>query len=491
MMSLKKQGAMAIKWTSLSTIVVAIIQFIQLIVLSRLLDSTSYGLMGMIMVVVGFAQIYSDVGISNALMYKQNITQEKLSSLYVLNIMSGVLVYIIIVCISPLISYFYNESRILLPLIIVSLIFVIIPIGQQFQVLLQKELKFNILAKVDIIAVVSGFISAIIFAVLGYGVYALVGAQLTIAIIRAALLLSLGRKLWVHRLHFRLEDTKEFISFGLYQMGEKTLHYFSSNIDYLLIGRFFGAEALGYYNIAYQLIIIPVQRINPIVTQVAVPLFSKLQYEKERLQKGYITVINYLSLVNFPLYFLLFSTAPVLIPFVFGEQWTNSIPLVQILCAMGLVRSTISPNTSLSVATGRAELGFYWTIISMVILIPCISFGAYLYEVRGIAIGFVVAQVILAIINYNFFVKKLIGYCSSEYISAQAIPFIYCIIMAISVVGLSFLTKDVNDITQISIQIISGVVMYGILNYTLGKRKLMDIVDLLMRRERRSEQNSA
>ncbi|PWV93812.1 PST family polysaccharide transporter/teichuronic acid exporter [Paenibacillus cellulosilyticus] len=479
-MSLKQKGAAASKWTSLSTIVVTLVQFAQLAILSRLLNPSDYGIMGMITVVVGFAQIYSDVGISNAIIYRQDISRQQLSSLYYLNVLSGVLVLLVVLAVSPLIAWFYNEPKLLTPLWWVSLIFIIIPIGQQYQVLCQKELKFNQLAIFDILSYSLGLVVAITSAWMQAGVMSLVLGQLTVSSVKTLCLVLVGMRSWKPGFHFKFNEVKEFIKFGAYQMGEKTIHFFSTNIDYIIIGKMFGTQVLGYYTFAYQLAIIPVMKINPVVTQVALPIFARIQHEKKKLREGYLTVLQYLSMINFPIYAGLIIASPLFIPIMFGDKWNGSILFIQVLSLMGLIRSTIQPNNSLLLAIGRADLSFKWTVISMFVLLPSIGIGVTVGQAEGIAWGYVVAQCILSFMNYRM-IRRVIRTNWLEYSWVFIRPLSYCLCMMGYVWGIRSMSQGA-PIVKLVLVLIGAVLLYSLLTWIFSKSVVREILRLVLKK---------
>jgi O-antigen/teichoic acid export membrane protein len=151
--SLKAKVIHGIKWTSLSTGLRSIIQIVQLLVLARFLSAEDFGLVAIVMIVIGFSQLFMDMGISNAIIHKEKITVTQLSSLYWLNILSGLSLTIIVYITSPLVASFYNEQAITPLLQLLSLSFLINSTGNQFRVLLRKNLKFDLLAKIEVFAV--------------------------------------------------------------------------------------------------------------------------------------------------------------------------------------------------------------------------------------------------------------------------------------------------------------------------------------------------
>ncbi|MGK9250927.1 MOP flippase family protein [Paenibacillus humicus] len=482
-MSLKSEGMKGSKWTSLSTLTVSAIQILQLVILSRILSPVDFGIMGIIQVVLGFANIYSDAGISNVILARDDLNSKNLSSLYVANLFSGLIVTIILIAAAPIISFFYNETRLTFPLIMISIVFLIIPFGQQFQVLFQKNLDFNFLAKIDMISNFSGFFVAIITAVINPNVMSLVYGQMTISVIKALLLCFFGGKKWRHSFYFNFNDIKENLAFGAFQIGEKTVHFFSTNVDKMIIGKIYGTEILGFYSFSYQLIIIPVLKINPIVTNIAVSLFSRVRNDKDKLKKGYLSIVNYLSVINFPIYFGFILVAPLFIPIFFGEKWSPAIEIIQILSLMGLLRSTISPNTTLTVSNGRADLGFYWTLITMCSLVPSLYIGSSVNGIIGMCWSLVIGQGLLFVLNYFFIVKRLIGDCLKEYIYSVLKPFLIAIFMFL----VGYFLKDFIDNQTLSLFITIGVsgIFYLFLNLIFNRKISMEFYGLLLRKNKK------
>ncbi|MRR18423.1 MAG: colanic acid exporter, partial [Deltaproteobacteria bacterium] len=309
------------KWNGVATGVTAGLQFVTLIVLARILAPADFGVMGMIMVVIGFAQAFADMGLSNAIIHRQDTSADQLSSLYWLNVLAGVGVFAVICAGAPLVVRFYHEPRLQNLLYLTALIFLITPLGQQFQILMQKELRFEGLAKTGIASAAANSVVAVTLAFGGFGVYSLIWGQLAGAAVKVVLLLKIGWGDWRPRFHYARRDIKGYASFGLYQMGERTINYFNANLDYLLIGSLLGAKALGYYTLAYNLIIRPTAMINPVITTVAFPVFAKMQHDRDGLKEGYLKVMQLLSFFNFPLMAGLAVVAPLAVPVVFGDQW--------------------------------------------------------------------------------------------------------------------------------------------------------------------------
>jgi lipopolysaccharide exporter len=183
-------------------------------------------------------------------------------------------------------------------------------------------------------------------------------------------LVSVGWRRWKPGLHFARADLKGYLGFGLYQIGERTIYYWAANIDYLLIGRYLGASPLGVYTIAYQLVVMPVSRLNPILTKVAFPVFSRRQDDPAALRRGFGELTELVALVTFPLLVGLGVVAPIAVPAIFGPDWQPSVVLVQIMAVMGLLMCLSNPLGAALLAKGRADVGFWLNVASTAVVDP-------------------------------------------------------------------------------------------------------------------------
>lgn len=406
MYSIKKQAATGVKWSALSVILGTILHFVKLSVLGHLLKPEDFGLMALVLMVISLAQAFMDLGMSNAIIHRQNVTHEELSSLYWLNILAGFIIFIIIVAFSQIIGEFFNQPTLPFLMICASLICLITPIGQQFQILMQKELEFERLAKIEVLALIVNFIISILSAICGYGVLALIWGQLSQSICRSALFACLSWNKWHPELHYQYNDVKKYLSFGIYQMGEKSINYLSANIDYVIIGKFLDPHALGAYTLAYQIVMIPLTKINPILTKVAFPVFAKKQIDNKALQRGYLEMIKIIAIISFPLLVTLAISSPVFVPLAFGAQWESTVRLIQILSICGIMKTLGNPTGSILLAKGKADVGFKMNLIIFILNFIVFMIVAP-YGVYAIAYSYSLLSLIYFGLGYHV-IKKLI-----------------------------------------------------------------------------------
>jgi O-antigen/teichoic acid export membrane protein len=227
-------------------------------------------------------------------------------------------------------------------------------------------------------------------AVRGYGVLSLLMGALVTAAARSAYLVVCGLPRWRPRLHFHPSDLKPFLSFGLFQMGERSLNYLAFQLDKIFIGSLLGAQALGYYAIAYELMSRPLQIINPIFTRVAFPVFANLQDHEQRLRNAFLQLIRVVATLLMPVYFGMMVLAEPLITVLLGRGWEASAFLLQILAILGLFYSIGNPFGSLLLAKGKANIAFYLNVLAA-ILYGAAIWGGSAAGTAGIAWALVLA----------------------------------------------------------------------------------------------------
>ena len=484
-MSLKQKALTGIKWTSISAILSALLQFGQISILARLLDSQAFGLMALILVVVNFSELFMDLGITNSIIQKKNILTKELSSLYWLNIFLGIMITLVVWNTSWVIANVIFHEPILENYIkLVSINFVIMSLGQQYKALLLKELIFNLISKIEVFSYLLGVICSIIFACVGYEVESLIYGLLINNIVRTILLLIVGTKRYRPKLYFNFNDTKRFLNFGLYQMGVSIVNYFNSRIDTLIIGRVVGAVALGFYTIPFNIIIQPSIKINPIITRVLFPVFSEIQDDINTIKKSYFKVLSILTYVNLPIFCGLFFISPVLIPVIFGENWSPSILILQILCGVGFLRAIGNPVGSLLMAIGKVDLEFKFNVIKTIIQIPGIYLGAKTGGILGAAVVYLVLQIFYAFFNYFYLLRNVFGPCFKDYLKTFIPAIKPTFIMSIIVWACGKIITTNNEILIMTLQILVGVLSYLIISIFYNNWIIIEVKELIKKRRK-------
>jgi len=479
---INKKADAGIRWSSISLTYLAMIQISMSIILAQLFTPKEYGIMGLILIILGIGMLFSDVGVSGAIIHYQRISKSQLYTLFWFSFIISILIFIILNLLSSVISIFFNEPK-LTPLIqITSIIFLIIPFGQQFETLLKKKLEFKSLAYIEILNSTILAIISILLAYYGWGVVSIVIGYILKSLVKSILMFFIGLKIWKPKFKICFSGIRNYLSFGLYQMGERSLNFFNLNIDKILIGKFLGATSLGYYNIAYNLTSYPINLFNKIFTLVSFPYFSKMQNNIKVLKERYFDLIEIISFINFPIYFFLILISPYLIPLLYGTQWYPSIILVQILSIANLFRCIGNPIGSLLLAKGYAKLGFLWNIIATIIYPLMILFGIFIGGINGAAIFILFSYLILFYLFYYFLLKRIFGPCLKEYLRSFGMNLLF----SFSAFSVSLLGGEIYQtqlyLFKLFLYISIGIIVYFSLIIIFKKQFLIEFIKRFLKK---------
>jgi O-antigen/teichoic acid export membrane protein len=258
------------------------------------------------------------------------------------------------------------------------------------------------------------------------------------------------------------------------------MNYFNTNIDGMSIGRLVGPTMLGYYQVAYNIIIIPSRRINPILTKVFFPAFSLIQDDQLRLRKNFYKLLNILNFVNFPIFFALMVLAEPFIVVVFGAKWLTSVPILRILCGVGLLRSLGNPTGSLMYARGEARRIFLFNVYKVFLQVPGIIAGAYFGGALGVAIAFLCLQVFFSSFNYTFLIRNAVGESLSEYLNVFREPLIWSVAMALVMYAVKYLLHGQPDVVVLTVCLVAGLITYGLFFISNKKETPLELKQILL-----------
>lgn len=369
-MNIREISFWGLRWSIVEKVSLAIVGFVQLLVVVRYIGKADLGLMAILNTVLSFAGIFSDLGLGNSILHKQEKNHNKLSSLFWFYVMTGVLLNILFVLISPILAYFFEERALTPVMIIASFTFSINGFALLYQAIFYKELDFRVLSQIQIAVTGASFFCVIILAVLGYGVYALVIGVVVRSTVNVIFLTLAGKKYFIPSLYFKMQEVREHIRFAIFQTGERIINTINTQSDVLIVGKLLGTEVLGVYDIFKQLLSRPMQLINPVITRISLPVLAKVQAEPARAGNLYIRQIQYLASVNFPIYiFLALSSEPVIYYFL-TETWLSPTTnlLFILFCMYYMVYTIQNPIGTLIIATGQVHRSFYYNLVILFFL---------------------------------------------------------------------------------------------------------------------------
>lgn len=485
MSTLKSKAASSVKLTSVSMIIGSVLQLIQLVVLGRVLGPEIFGIIALVQIVIQFSQLYMDMGITDAIIQKEKIGKIELSSLYWFSIMIGFAMFTILFFTAPLIAGIFQQQQLEGLIRVVGLSFLILPFGQQFQTIATKNLEFVNVTKYEILATLTGVITTLFFAVyVGAGAWSLVFGNIGNALVRTVpwFIIGFADRETRPQFIFSFEKIKDLLVFGMYRLGTTTANFFNTKIDQIIIGIMMGPQILGLYSMAMNLVMQPIQKLNPMITRVSFPVFSKIQKDKLRLQKGYLFIIKLIMTINAPLFAGLFVLAPFLVPILLGEEWGNVIVLVQVLSFYAIFRALGAPSGSLFTAVGKVRWSFYWQLSLLFIVPVVVYFSSLSGDIIIVAFAMGLLRFVLFFINYFSRIRFIIGNSLSSLVQAIFVPVFHSLIMAAVLQVLILQLSRVNDTSIIIVNVLTGVVIYTILMLMFQRKLISEVKSFFVKK---------
>ncbi|MBA7617844.1 Teichuronic acid biosynthesis protein TuaB [subsurface metagenome] len=477
-MNLKTKTIQGVGWSGISQIARLLIQFGITAILARLLTPNDFGLLAMVVVFTNFVMIFRDFGLTAALIQRKEIIEEHLSSCFWINILVGFLLTLVFVVLAPFISRFYSKVGLNRIIMILASTFFISSFGIVQGALFTKKMNFKPLAIIEISAVTISGAIAIVLAFSGFGVWSLVWQQIVSNLVRVFFLWIFSS--WKPKFVFRWYRAKELLGFGLNLTGFNFVNYFNRNLDNLLIGRFLGSAPLGFYNLAYRLLLFPLNNISSVIGIVMFPGLSMIQDDKNKVCYIYIKATRYIAVITFPLMMGILVVAPQFIIVIFGLQWERSIFLVQILALVGLWQSIGSTVGWIYQSQGRTDILFKWGLFSVTIITIAFIIGLR-WDVEGITIAYAFAAFLLMYPNFAI-PFKLINLKVSFFVKQFKSIFLATIGMGGIVFILRYYMENTlgeNDLFILIATVITGVISYAGLLFVLDKSLYHEVFQLL------------
>jgi lipopolysaccharide exporter len=463
-MSLRNKTISGAKWSAMATVIIISLGLIQMTVLARIIDSHQFGLLTVALVIIALADTLSDFGIANSIIQRKEISNLELTTLYWLNVGLGLVVCVAMFLLGDVIADALNNPD-LAPLIkTLAFAFVVIPHGQQFRALMQKELEFSKIGSIETFSVLAGFTFTVVTAQYWPVAMTAIWGYLVNSLVRTALFGFFGRKIYRPGLHFSLASVASNLRFGAWLTADSLINYVNTNLSTLVLARILGASVAGGYNLAYNVAVVPPMKLNPIITRVLFPAFAKIQDDIDKLRVNFYKLLSVVGIINFPALLGLMVVANNFVPLVFGEKWVSIIPILQLLCVVGLLRSIGNPIGSLLMAKARVDISFKFNVFKTFLFIPAIIVGGHMAGALGVTLGFLLVQIINTVLSYFVMIKPVLGSSYRQYIQSIWLPFYLSLPTLVVSWALGVALKGHLPLASLlAVQIAAGVLAFGVM----------------------------
>ena len=397
--NLKSKTGKAFGWELVGNYGGQISGFIISIFLARLLDPEEFGLVGMSMVFISILKVFMDMGFASALIHNKDNTSITYSSIFYLNIFAGLMFTILIFFAAPLIGEFY-ENNIVTDLVrLLSITFFIGSFNIVQGTILRKNLDFKSLTYRSLISQLIGGLIAVIFAWIGYGVYALVIQQIVVALINTVLLWKISG--WYPKLEFSWAEIKKLSGFSVYVFAAQSVNQIIRQSDTLIIGKVFSPATLGFFSRANSLNSLINKNAISSFQKVFFPALSTIQNDDERFERVFLKVINLVSGISIFLTGVFFLSGEEIIIGLFGEKWQPSVVIFQIIIIKGFTYPISAMIVNAFLAKGKSKENFHYGNIRKVLQITPFYF-AFVYGFKEYLFATVGASLIAWVLNMFF-----------------------------------------------------------------------------------------
>ena len=350
-----------------------LIQLAGIVVLARILSPRDYGLVAMVTTIVGAGELLRDLGLATAAIQASVLTREQRDNLFWINTCVGAALAVLVYLGAGGLAALYREPQLAAVAQALSVTFLLNGLAAQYRAHLTRELQLGSLALITVLAQAAGLATAILLALDGAGYWALVGQQVAIA--TATLMLLVGVAGWLPGVYQRAARTRMLLRFGWNLLGINLITYAGRNAAPILLGARFGADLLGLYDRALQLVMVPLNQINAPSTTVALPVLSRLKHDREKFAAFLLQGQTMLVHAIVALFAFACAQAQPLVGLVLGEQWRDVVPAFQILAVAGTFQAASYATNWAFLALGLTGSYLRYTLVSRSLLLAVILLG--------------------------------------------------------------------------------------------------------------------
>ncbi len=413
--SLDRTLVRGLAWTGAARAVTQALSWLSTLVVARLLDPADYGVFGMAMVVVGFVQLFAEIGLGSAIVQRREMPRDDLARLGGLAALVGLGLAAATLTLAPPIAAFFREPRVAGLLAVMGLAF----LASGFQVLpyglLTRDLRFDRAAIIDGLESVVFATTTLTLAVLGFRFWALglgfVAGKIVAAVAAAA---ACPHPLAWPR---RLGDLRDAIQLGGHVVGSRLAWYLYSNADFFVVGRLLGTAPLGAYTIGWNIASIPVDKVSAVAGRVTLPVFSAVQRDNASVARYLKAMTEGLAVITLPISVGLCLVAPALVGLVLGPRWQPAVVPLQILSAYASVRALLTLYPQVLIAIGDARRNFRVALLLAAVMPVAFIVGAR-WGTTGVALAWVVAYPVVAIPMVVRYTLRRLGVAPADFVTA-------------------------------------------------------------------------
>jgi O-antigen/teichoic acid export membrane protein len=456
MSDLSQQAKSGASWLAISQIIQPAWEFVVGIVLARMLTPKDFGIVAMGIIFFSLASAISNMGISNVLIQKNKLEQIDIKTSLTIAVFSSGIIFFSLVLVSYFVNSFFNEPLAGEVLRVFSFNFIIGGVAMIPAAIMTKEMRFRAISIIDILSsVIYGF-SALLMAYMGYGLWSLVYPVLLSALFRCVASCIVAS--YIPKLGWHNKTAVHIFKFGGGLTVASVLNYTARNLDFFIIGRFLGSAQLGLYKRAYDLAVIPKEKVADSLSRVLLPFLCKIRDDTVWTKSAFLKTNKTIALVCIPVLLFSFLSAPEIVSVLYGDQWTGAIRSFQIMSLGGIFYALFVPFGSVLVAFGKTRSYLLLQTVYSALLLVFTLVGVK-YGIEGVSLG--VVTTLFVVLNVSvYFVKNVIALSLIDFICNLLLPLLIGISIVIVLVSSHAFLALTSNIIKLAINTVLATSTY-------------------------------
>ncbi len=455
---LASRAAKSSIWIFITKYLARIFSLLKLIILARLLNPNDFGILGIAILTLNIANTFSQIGLQTWLIHKSGDIKPYLDLAWTASLIRGLVLFIIIFSLAPYAAAFFGASDAAAVIKVISLSVLLSGATNVSLVYFQKELQFQKLFKYELIGALADFIVSVILAIALRNVWALALGLLAGDAVRVSISFLLYP--YRPRFDFKPKQIIEMFHYGKWIMGSSIMLFLSTQGDGIFVGKFLGAATLGLYQMASNISNLPATEIGVAISQISLPLYSKLKSDLKGLKNAYLNILKINNSLSTLIAVLIITISPEFTKLLMGEKWMPIVPIMQVLVLAGVARSISSCSCQLFFAVGKPEVEARWQFFRLIALIIMIYPLSLRYGMIGVALA-VLLSILISNIGFALNALKIIELGAKDLLSAILIPIICGIITILFVTGIKQPVEP--DLLRLIIAVVTSISSYLIL----------------------------
>ncbi len=474
--TLKARMARSMLWLASSKAVVQVLSLISTLAVARILDPSDYGTMAVVTLLVSVSAMLSEFGAGGAIIQFPALEKRELNGCFWLTLGLALAIYALLAVSAPLIADWFHNPALVSVLRVAGLALPLATLRVVPESLLRRAMRFDSIARAHIVAAALCIPTVIALAVNGAGVWALVASALVMAGVQTVSMYASTR--WMPGLDVGSSRTRALLHFARHTLGSRVCWSVYQQMDIVVLGRYVSAAGVGIYSMAMQLVVFPIERIFSLVNEISYPAMAQSQGDLPGLRYGLVRSLKLVMIIALPLYVGLALVAGDLIPLLLTEKWAPVVPIMQVLCAYGIVSSFAVLQAPVLMSRYRPDLMFRYSLGQMVVMPLAFWAGSVAGGVLGVALAWVLVYPVGLFWLTRQMIREVnlgwedIGGCIAR-------PALAVAVMAVAVVlagaGIDTVAPD-QPLARVLVMIPSGALVYCIAIWLLERPFVRDVL---------------